>query len=370
MKNETKAAKDAPKKSKKERILRGIGIALCVIALLFLIALGAYHAILEHYLGKINIVTEEEDLIFVTQRITEEEIPVTQTETETEEASYEGTLNAENLPLICDTKDVKNVLLMATDTRVPGGAGRSDVMMLVSINQKTGKIVLCSFLRDLYAHYPTEPQNPINGGYDKLNHSHAYGGAELTLAVLKETFNLDVKHYAKVDFFDYIKVVDALGGVDLYLTADEVALINQMEQSVIREISIGGYTPSPLPVQEGTHHLTGVQALCHARNRTLGSDWARTQRQRAIITAMIQKAKGLSLSQMDALLNTVLPLVTTNIPKEELKSMIGSLPAMVGYEIESTKIPQEGTYTSYYYNMVPDLKTNCDYLYGLIYGQD
>ena len=367
-KHQVNEAPEKPKKSKKERILRGVGIALCILALLFLIALGAYHAILEHYLGKINIVTKEEEMSFVTQKITEEEIP--ESVTETLEETFEGTKNESDLPLICDTKDVKNVLLMATDTRVPGGAGRSDVMMLVSINKQTGKIVLCSFLRDLYAHYPAEPANPINGGYDKLNHAHAYGGAELTMAVLKETFNLDVKHFAKVDFFDYVKVVDALGGVDLYLTADEAAMINQMEQAVLREISLGGYTPAPLSVQEGMHHLTGVQALCHARNRTLGSDWARTQRQRAIIEAMIQKAKGLSLSQIDSLLNTVLPLVTTNMPKEELKSMVSSLPVMVGYEIESTKIPQEGTYTSYYYNMVPDLKTNCDYLYRLIYAKE
>ena len=364
----------SPKKGKK--FAKAMGILFCVLAVLALAGFGIYHGVLNYYLNKINIVTEEEELQFETQRLTEEVPAETVAETvteeeipETEEIDLHGTFGTGELPLICDTKKVTNILLLASDARSKSGAGRTDVMMLVSINQETGKIVLCSFLRDLYAKYPTEPKNPINGGYDKLNHAHAYGGPALTMAVLKETFNIDVKHYAKVDFSSFVQVVDALGGVDLSLTPAEVRFINQYEIGNALEGRISGYTPNPLPQKEGVHHLNGVQALTHARNRKIGSDFQRTQRQRALISAMVSKASTLSLSEINHLLDVVLPLVTTNMQVDTMKGLIAKAPAMIGYEMESTKIPLEGTYSSRRYNLIPDLKKNCFPLYEMIYGE-
>ena len=375
MKNEEFLSANTERKRKKDLAFKVIGIILCVISILVLLGLGIYHGVLNYYLGKINIVTEEEEISYVTERL-EEEYPETVEETVTEEevpleeeVDLHGTFGTGNLPLICDTKKVTNILLLATDSRQAGGGGRSDVMMLVSINEETGKIVLCSFLRDLYAHYPTDPKNPINGGYDKLNHAHAYGGPNLTMAVLKETFNIDVKHYVKVDFSAFIQVINAVGGVDLYLTSAEVGYINQNERYNAIESRLTGYVPSPLQQVEGMHHLNGVQALTHARNRTIGSDFQRTQRQRAVITAMIGKAGSLSLSQINNLLETFLPLVTTNMEKDILKDLIGKAPAMLKFSIESTKIPLEGTYQSIRYNLIPDLEKNCYPLYEQIYGQ-
>lgn len=375
MKNEPTEIGVETKKSKKNTILKVLGILLCIVSVLALLGFGIYHAVLNYYLNKINIVTEEEDLSFATQRLTEE-IPETFEETateevpvETEEPDLHGTFGTGDLPLICDTKKVTNILLLATDSRQKGGAGRSDVMMMVSINEETGKIVLCSFLRDLYAHYPLEPNNPIRGGYDKLNHAHAYGGPALTMAVLKETFNIDIKHYAKVDFSAFVQVINAVGGVDLYLTAGEAGYVNKNESANAKESHVSGYVCNPLQQVSGVHHLNGVQALTHARNRTIGSDFQRTQRQRAVISAMVTKASSLSLAQINNLLDVFLPLVTTNMPKEKMKDLVAKVPAMLGYSIESTKIPLEGTYNSIRYNLVPDLKKNCYPLYEQIYGQ-
>ena len=373
MNNDELKTKETQKK--KGGFLKGFCIALCIVTALALIVFGAYHAILNYYLDKINIVTEEEELSFETQRLTEEipeetqTVEVTETVTEEEEIDLHGTFGTGNLPLICDTKKVTNILLLATDARKKGGAGRSDAMILVSINEENGKIVLCSFLRDLYAKYPKEPKNPINGGYDKLTHAHAYGGPALTMAVLKETFNIDIKYYAKVDFNSFVQVVDAMGGLDLELTAAEVRIINKVETATATESWIEGYQASPLEVKAGVHHLNGIQALCHARNRTIGSDYARTQRQRDLISAMIQKARTLSLSEINRTLEIVLPLITTNMQKDTMKSLIGKVPALIGYSMESTKIPLEGTYSSKRYNLVPNLEKNCYPLYEKIYGE-
>lgn len=378
MKKEPSIEKSEKPGTKKARILRVIGIILCSISVLALLVLGIYHGVLNYYLSKVNIVTAEEEISYVTQRLTEEVYEITETQEETsteepeapeEEIDLHGTFGTKNLPLICDTKKVTNILLLATDSRQKGGAGRSDTMMMVSINEETGKIVLCSFLRDLYAHYPTEPKNPINGGYDKLNHAYAYGGPTLTMAVLKETFNIDIKYYAKVDFSAFVSVVDAVGGVDLHLTAGEAGFINRYEMNNAVDSHISGYVAKPLQAVDGMHHLNGVQALTHARNRSIGSDFQRTQRQRAVIAAMVSRAGNLSLGEIDHLLDVFLPLVTTNMQVDTMKSLIAKVPAMLGYSIESTKIPLEGTYSSVRYNLIPDLEKNCYPLYEQIYGE-
>lgn len=364
-------------KSKKRTALKVAGIVSCVLVGLVLIGFCVWNGILNHYLDKINIVTKEEKLVYETERIPEEIPQTVLEEIETleelppveEEVDLHGTFGISDLPRICDTKDVTNILLLAVDSRGGGDAGRTDTMMLVSINEKTGKIVLCSFLRDLYAHYPTEPKNPISGGYDKLNHAHAYGGPALTMAVLKESFNIDVKHYAKVNFSAFVQVVDAMGGVDLYLSEAEVRFINKYEAGNAAESRISGYVPSPLPVSAGVHHLNGVKALTHARNRNVGSDFQRTERQRNLISAMVNRVKSLSIWQITDLLDVFLPMITTNMQKDMLKDLIEKIPAMLDSEIASTKIPLEGTYSSVRYNLIPDLKKNCYPLYELIYGE-
>ncbi len=359
------------KEQKKKKILRILAIAALSLALLFFVLFGAYHAILDYYLGKINFVTKEEETVFETQRL-EEEIYTRETEevkTGSEEEEEEEPLeNVDSLysnatlPPICDTKDVTNILLLATD--IEGNqASRSDTMILLSVNSKTKKIVLCSFLRDIWAKYPQNPPSPVAGSYDKLNHACAYGGPTLTMAVLKETFNIDVKHYMKVDFGAFIQVVDIMGGVEMELSAEEAKYINEMA----RHVYPGQL--SPLPEQAGKHLLNGKHALCHARNRTIGADWARTQRQRNIISQLFSQAKSLSLGQLDALLETVFPLITTNMPKSMLKDFVSGAFSYLSYDLVSTRIPLNGSYSSLNYNLVPDLEINCKDLYEKIYGQ-
>lgn len=353
------------KEEKEKKWKKRIGIILCILVLLFLLGVGIYFGVVNYLVSKVNIVTEEEEE-FATERITLEE---TETE-EMEEMVEEGEFDGSRYPSIQNSKKNINVLLLATDSRSKGGAGRSDVMMLVSINKETKKIVLCSFLRDIWAEYPKEPKNPINGGYDKLNHAHAYGGANLTMAVLKETFNVKVDHYAKVDFSDFVDVVDSMGGVDLQLSSEEAGYINRAQQVTLSDSHHKGYKMNSLTQKAGVHHLNGIQALTHARNRTIGSDWARTQRQRNILTAMAKKASSLSLDQLNNLINTTLPLITTNMKEDYLKDIIASAPLFLSYEIESTKLPQEGTYRNKGSNMVTDQKVNYFYLYKTIYGQE
>lgn len=365
-----------PKKITKEKLMKSkkkkwMIVGISVLSLLVVLTVAGviiYNVTVDHYLDEINVVTKETDLIFETEVITSEDGNASVVE----DPEHNGELNADNLPLICNTKYVKNYLLLAVDSRGKE-AGLSDSMILLSVNTKTGKIVLCSFMRDILAKYPTEPTSPVAGKYDKLNHAHSYGGPELTMAVLKETFNIEVSQYAKINFSAFRDMVDAMGGLDMNLSSAEVNAINSILSETMQEPANNALKVTSRDMLTnkgaGVYHLTGVQALSHARNRRVGSDYARTQRQRDLIQAMAKKATTLSLSQLDNLLTTVLPLITTNIPKDTMKDMIGDLPSYLTYEIQSTRVPGDGMFTEKNYNLIPDLEKNCFALYELIYGE-
>lgn len=360
--------KDKRQKSKKKTwIIIGVS-ALSLILVLLIAGIIICNVMVDHYLEEINVVTKETDLVFDTEAITFDDGSTSVVE----DPDHNGELNADNLPLICNTKHVKNYLLLAVDSRGKE-AGLSDSMILLSVNTKTGKIVLCSFMRDILAKYPAKPENPVAGKYDKLNHSHSYGGPELTMAVLKETFNIEVSQYAKINFSAFRNIVDAMGGLDMYLSSAEVSAINSILSETMQDPANQSLKVTSRDMLQnkgsGTYHLSGVQALSHARNRRVGSDYARTQRQRDLIQTMAKKATTLSLTQLDNLLTTVLPLITTNIPKDVMKDIIGDIPSYLTYDIQSTRVPGDGMFTEKNYNLIPDLEKNCFALYELIYGE-
>jgi LCP family protein required for cell wall assembly len=339
-------------------------ISLAVIALIILLFFGLYHLAVEYYLGKINIVTNEPGLVFDTQ------LP-TDVEQVQPEVDYHGQLNKDNLPLICDSEnaEVTNILLMATDTR-DGKAGLTDSMILLSVNNRTKKVVLCSFMRDMLVYYPEQPSSKLSGKYYKINHAHNTGGPELTLAVLKENFNIDINYYAKVDFTAFVSIADTMGGIEMELTRGEVNFINDVLQSKEINTLFPDHEKTLLPYKAGTYKLTGLQALAHARNRRLGSDFARTERQRDLITQMMAQAGDLSLGQFKALLDNTLPMITTNIPKDVLKGMVNNAFSYMSYEVVSTRFPLDHAFTEDdKYNIIPDAEKNCRSLYEAIYGE-
>jgi len=356
-------------KSPQERKKLGIRIALIALLVVAALALGIYaiyHIAVDYYLSKINYETKETGLIFQTEII--DDTVATKEETTTEIETETETKEEIQLPRICDDENVTNVLLLASDAR-GSHAGLTDTMILVSINEKTGKIVLCSLLRDIWATFPETPPSPVAGKQAKLNSAYAYGGATLTMAVLKETFNIDVKYYAKVGVLDFTKIIDAMGGLDVYLTSDEVGVINYFftfETTINREL---GTTKADLitDVGDGTYHLNGRQVLAHARNRNIGSDWGRTQRQRQVIELAITKVGTLSLTQIMNLFEQVLPLITTNMPKEMLKEMVGDALSYVRFKRVSTRIPENGKYREENYNIIP-FPENVFRLYEEVYG--
>lgn len=260
------------------------------------------------------------------------------------------------------SKDVYNILLIGSDTRESGEVGRSDAMILVSINQKTQTIYLTSFLRDCYVSIP-------GYGNTRLNHAFAYGGPDLLEKTLEQNFKVHVDRYVAVDFFSFMDVIDTLGGVYINVSEDEQKVTNNYIWSMNKlmdEDWSNDYLWS-----SGWQKLNGKQALCYARNRYTGNDYERTARQRAIINQIIDGAMQASPATLVDLAQVILPQVTTDMTKSEILGYAANVAAYLGYDIQQQQIPTSGTYFSATISGMSvislDLDANIKYLQGTVY---
>lgn len=234
---------------------------------------------------------------------------------------------------------VINVLLIGNDSRLAGDDGRSDAMILVSISDKTKTVTMTSLLRDMYVEIPGHDGNRLNAAY-------SYGGAELLMETIELNFDIPVHRYALVNFQAFANLVDAVGGIDLELTNDEVKWVNAylMEYNQLEGKDLA--TDFLDPSLSGMIHLNGPQALAFTRNRYIGTDFGRTERQRKVLTAVIGKLPGTVLTNGDELSEGLFPNLTTNLKQDECFNLSLNAWKILGYDIEQQCIPVEGTYSN------------------------
>ena len=224
-----------------------------------------------------------------------------------------------------EAADRINILLIGLDRR-PGLAGcRSDTVILCSCDPVSGKLDLVSFLRDLYLPVPDH-------GSDRLNAAYAYGGRELLKQTLAGNFGVTVDGCVEVDFGQFSRIVDALGGVRLRLREDEAASIRSQ---------VPGST-----VAGGEQLLTGEEALCYSRIRELDpdGDQSRTRRQRSLLLGIIDTWKDADLGEMVKAMREVMPMVSTDLrPLEIMDWIFTAAPKRAALVTRSLQIPAPGT---------------------------
>lgn len=207
-------------------------------------------------------------------------------------------------------KNYQTIALFGLDNRSNGNlsTGRSDVIMLANINRRTHEIKLVSVYRDTYL-------NTGNDIYEKCNAAYAKGGPEQAISMLNTNLDLAITDYVTVDFNSIIKCIDLLGGVELTITDDEANLM----QGYIRELNELTDHSSKCPTSGGTYTLDGVQATAFARIRYGGGDdYKRTERQRAVIAAMAEKAQGAGLNTLNRIINQVFGDIQTSFSSTDL----------------------------------------------------
>lgn len=234
---------------------------------------------------------------------------------------------------------VINILLIGNDSRENGEDGRSDAMILVSISNKTKTITMTSLLRDMYVEIPGHDGNRLNAAY-------SYGGPELLMQTIEQNFDIPVHRYALVNFQAFANLVDAVGGVDLELSNEEVNYVNGylVEYNMLENRPEGtDYLDTSL---SGMIHLNGPQALAYTRNRYIGTDFARTERQRKVLSAVMKKMPATLAVNSGELIDGLFPNLTTNLTQNECFSLSLNGSKLLTYELVQQAIPAEGTYSN------------------------
>ena len=264
-------------------------VALLVIfSLLIIVGAGAliYAQLLLGSMQKVEISTTNEDLGIVE-----------------DDSAYYNKVNG-----------ITNVVFYGIDS-FDGKSGRSDAIMIVTIDENTKKLKLTSIPRDTYVNIPDR-------GMDKINHAYAFGGPQLALKTLNSNFGLDVKYFATVNFSSLPKIIDAVGGVTITVSDSEASTGK-----------IPGITKA------GTYKMNGEQALWFSRIRKNDSDFERGRRQRDVIEAIINKMFTQSLSSYPNTMKKILPLVTTNMSSVEILAIATDVVTKNISTIEQSRYP-------------------------------
>lgn len=235
--------------------------------------------------------------------------------------------------------DIVNILLVGSDTRSELGKekyGRSDTVMIATIDKKHNRLKLTSLMRDMDVDIP-------GYGKHKFNAAYSYGGPELLYKTIATNFGISLDGYAEVDFEAFKDIVDEVGGVEIELTEQEAQYLNTTNY-----IS-GKKNRNVVP---GWNTMNGAQALGYCRVRKIANvkgtnnDQGRTERQRMVMSGIFDKVKKMPMSKWMDIIDVVLPNITTDISNGDIIAYATDIVTMGTTEIDQYRIPIEGYYSN------------------------
>lgn len=294
-------------------------IVLCIVlALLLIVAAGAY-IWLDSLLNGINRFEDDDDFTISSEDLATIDVSDTKPLMEQVDAIPTG-------------KDVINVLLVGQDRREGQGRMHSDSMILCTINKTTKTLTMTSFMRDMWVYIPDHYNERINVPY-------MVGGFDLLNATLEYNFGVKADYNVEIDFSGFMTAIDLIGGIDIELTAAEARYLNRRGNWEVEENQ--GWQ-----LVEGVNHLNGSQALAYSRIRDIGDDFGRTNRQRTVLTVLIEQAKTLPATQLYDLVKNVIPLMTTDMTNPQIMGlMLEIVPMLSDIKVVSQRIPMDGEFS-------------------------
>ena len=289
--------------SKKPDKNRKLIIALSIIGLLIVGLVGGVATYGLTMLGKVNKVDLNEDNLGIDKAVDEKL------------SKYDG---------------IANIALFGIDAP-EGTDGRSDAIMIATVDKIHNKLKLTSIMRDSYV--------DIQGhGKDKINHAYAFGGHELALKTLNENFDLNLKDFATVNFSSLPKIIDSIGGIDLDIRNDELQYINNYigDLNTLNKTNVSNITSA------GTQHVNGTQALAYCRIRyTAGGDGERTERQRIVLSKLFDKFSKISPTKYPSILNELMPMITTSLSSSDILGLAKTVASISESGLEQERFPKD-----------------------------
>ena len=247
--------------------------------------------------------------------------------------NYDDT-NASDLTI---TDNVVNIALFGVDTREnqEEAGTRADAIMIMSVNNSTGKIKLVSLMRDSYVNVP-------GYGMTKLCHSYSYGGPQLAMQTINEDFGTNISEYITVNFGEMASIISSVGGVKINVTKAERKETNKFIKEYCKANGLS-YKKNKIK-KSGEQMLNGVQAMTYGRIRkgSTGGDWSRTERQSAVLEQVFARATSGNPVRFIGFLNGLMPNVTTSLSQSDfvklgLHTIKGGMPDM-----EHARLPLDG----------------------------
>lgn len=273
-----------PVKKRPSRVKRWQKILICVLAVLLLVLGGGYF----FAMSKLSKIHKDNDLDL--SSLTQVQVP-----------------------------GYRNIVLLGIDTRdmsVVEGT-RSDTIMIASINETSKGVTVTSIYRD------TMLKMGDWDSYEKATHAHAYGGAEMTLQMINQAMDLDATEYILFNFKAVADAVDAVGGLTVDVKDYEVDELNKITIHTAGVLGVSDYALSDGP---GEQTLDGVQAVAYGRIRKgVGDDYKRTERARDVMELLLEKVRGMSVSELNNLLDIVLPQVRTNLTNTQIMDLLADI---------------------------------------------
>lgn len=327
---------EQPKQPKK----RGRKILLVILAVILVLVIGAVAAGAIYYnrmMNKMNIIELPEDTYVYTEETELTEAPATVEVTEAStEATEATTVETTRPPVSAD--DIINILVVGQSSRAGEESRMADTTMLVSVNTYDGTVTVFSVLRDSYVKLPDYKGHVCGRAKFTVCYGLGYnwggtaGAMEMTNICMRDNFGVEVDYNVEIDFESFIRVVDLLGGIEIELTEAEANYLNEDDLYVKYD------------VQPGLQYLDGMAALSYARMRKAegdnDSDIKRSARQRLVIEKLLNKVRGLSLSELQSVADTLLPEITTTMtPGDVVNILTRVIPVFKDIHIVGETIP-------------------------------
>lgn len=270
----------------------------------------------------------------------------------------------EKLNIFENNKSVINVLLFGIDKRSDEERGRSDSMMILTIDPVNNNIKLSSLMRD--------SRVTIKGhGENKLGHAYAYGGPELAIHTINKNFKLNIRHYASINYGGLINIIDSVGGIYANIEEDEIDMVNKYasDTAYVEGLSYSLITKS------GYQLLDGVQAVGYSRIRKVGDgDYERTQRQRIVLSAVIRKLTDLNVLELPGVIRKLAANVETNITSSYMLKVGTSILNTGISDIRQSRFPTDenshGETINGSWFLVFDEYATVDELHDFIFGKE
>lgn len=313
-------------------------IVLCGVLALILVGVVVMAVLGQSLLNRINRIDPDEETL------SSEQLESVLGQTETLDPDYTGdvlegdeltspTQPAETIPV---GENIFNILLVGQDRREGEGRRHSDSTILITVNKSAKTLTMTSFMRDLWVYIPYG-----SGGFEeRINCAYMVGGFKTLNATLEHNFGVSSGHNVEVDFEGFQAIIDKIGGIDLELTAAEANYLN-------KNGNWGVDDDKSWTLQAGMNHMTGSQALAYSRIRAIGNDQGRTNRQRTVLTELINKAKNMDIVSLYGMVNELLPMVTTDMDNSEILGYVLEIaPLLPELTIVSQRIPADGAYSA------------------------